>query len=539
MLLSVSSAVPVSLIVVDTAMTIVAASQTWADRYGVPAAQMLGKNLYAVRPVSAEWREIHSRCMAGAIEKRVRDAMVMDDGTEQVVKWEVRPWMHLDGKIGGIVIQSEVITEYVLEERKYQQLFRDLNLLMDITKLIFDQAVFMDEFDLIENACKKIVDFGGYGLAWFAYGPEATATKKTLKLVHKYGPAIHYLDEFEIDLDNEVHRNGPSATAIITGSPTVVNDIPSSRLYNPWLRSAVRNHLQSSVSIPVDLGHGQRGIIVVYSSEKEAFGEEEVAIFTRISVALSYSILAQRADQEHKIALLKMDKVVKDLNSRNRNLESFSDLVSHTLRSKVASLVGIAELIDDEMVQDSEKTEMVKNMGFLARSLDESMKDLNSTLLVRNHLVLNHDIIELEQKFIDVLFKLDLVFPGRKSTVTTDFAHARFVRADRYYLFEATFQLLQCLVRHETKEVTHEIKVNSHVSGGYVTIYFHDTILGVKMLDCEYAIFDIYRKYYQHYNTGGIKLFYVGAILEVLGGKFSAETIEPCSVVFSMQLPVA
>ena len=102
---------PAAIAMFDTQMRYIAASQHWLADFGVAGQDLRGRSHYAVFPeIPDRWREIHRRCLAGAVERADEDPFVRADGTVQWIRWEVRPWYAATGDVGGIIIFSEDIT---------------------------------------------------------------------------------------------------------------------------------------------------------------------------------------------------------------------------------------------------------------------------------------------------------------------------------------------------------------------------------------------------------------------------------------------
>ncbi|MBK8027536.1 MAG: hypothetical protein IPK19_40690 [Chloroflexi bacterium] len=49
-------------------------------------------------------KEIHRRCLQGAVEKSDADLFPRADGTDDWVRWEIRPWRDHRGEVGGILL---------------------------------------------------------------------------------------------------------------------------------------------------------------------------------------------------------------------------------------------------------------------------------------------------------------------------------------------------------------------------------------------------------------------------------------------------
>jgi len=93
------------------------ASHRWLTDYRLNEPDVIGRSHYEVFPeIPERWKEIHRRCLGGAVEKSDADEFLREDGSRDWLRWEVRPWHTAQGDIGGLIIFSEVITERKLGE---------------------------------------------------------------------------------------------------------------------------------------------------------------------------------------------------------------------------------------------------------------------------------------------------------------------------------------------------------------------------------------------------------------------------------------
>lgn len=90
----------------------IAVSDRFLKDYEVKAEDIIGKHHYEVFPeIPQRWKDIHQRCLAGAIERNDDDSFERSDGSITYNRWECRPWRRIDGEIGGIIMYTEVTTE--------------------------------------------------------------------------------------------------------------------------------------------------------------------------------------------------------------------------------------------------------------------------------------------------------------------------------------------------------------------------------------------------------------------------------------------
>lgn len=119
---------PVALAMFDRDMRYLAASQRWLRAYGVKKSKIIGRSHYELFPELPErWKNFFKHGLAGEILHEEEDCFERPDGTQQWLRWDIRPWFDADGAVGGIVIFTEDITDRKREQEavaRSEQLFR-------------------------------------------------------------------------------------------------------------------------------------------------------------------------------------------------------------------------------------------------------------------------------------------------------------------------------------------------------------------------------------------------------------------------------
>jgi len=102
---------PAAMAMFDKEMRYVSVSRKWMKEYDL-SDNVIGKKHYDLFPnILDRWKQVHGRCMKGAVENSDDDYYEKDDGTPVWLKWNVHPWYMATGEIGGIVIFTENITQ--------------------------------------------------------------------------------------------------------------------------------------------------------------------------------------------------------------------------------------------------------------------------------------------------------------------------------------------------------------------------------------------------------------------------------------------
>lgn len=103
---------PAAVAMFDTSMRYVAHTDRWLQDYHLDQSSLVGLCHYDVFPeIPAHWKAKHQRILAGATESCEEEHFQRADGSENILRWEVRPWYMSDDAVGGIIMLTEEITE--------------------------------------------------------------------------------------------------------------------------------------------------------------------------------------------------------------------------------------------------------------------------------------------------------------------------------------------------------------------------------------------------------------------------------------------
>ena len=117
---------PAAIAMYDQSMRYLAVSRRFLRDYGLdegldPGA-LCGQSHYAVFPdLPDRWRAIHQRVLAGETLSANDDPFPRATGSTDWVRWEMTPWRHADGSVGGALLFSEFTTDRVEAERALAQ----------------------------------------------------------------------------------------------------------------------------------------------------------------------------------------------------------------------------------------------------------------------------------------------------------------------------------------------------------------------------------------------------------------------------------
>jgi diguanylate cyclase (GGDEF)-like protein len=184
--------------------------------------------------------------------------------------------------IGAYVTKRELN----LEEKRKQVL--DLNRMLRVTYSINQLIVrATDLSELFNEAVRILVKEGEFALAWI--GMIEDETKQVIP-VASYG-MIDYLDGIKISVDPKIPEGmGPTGTAAREGTVQVVIAIDEDPRFLPWKENARRFGIKSCVALPIRSDQKVEAVLNVYSTRKNQFLQDEVALLQSVADDLGYAI---------------------------------------------------------------------------------------------------------------------------------------------------------------------------------------------------------------------------------------------------------
>ncbi|MBB6499207.1 PAS domain S-box protein [Pedobacter cryoconitis] len=171
--------VPVAMAIVDLEMKFLAVSEKWVATHGHEGIELIEKSYTEVFPhMDEQWWCLLEECLKGKRQQAVKEHRFnRSDGCTSWLRWEARPWLTEEGRIGGLMLYSEDITEkknISLNEKRFQ-LFMDyfpgLCWMMDDQNVLkYANKNFLETLNLSEEVLgKKSEEIFGLDIAQSAH----------------------------------------------------------------------------------------------------------------------------------------------------------------------------------------------------------------------------------------------------------------------------------------------------------------------------------------------------------------------------------
>lgn len=227
---------------------------------------------------------------------------------------------------------------------------------------------------------------------------------------------------------------------------------------------------------------------------------------------------------EQKILEIERAKMISDLIQRNKDLEQFSYIISHNLRSPVANIKGLVEMLDSDHLSDQESKLFREKLAFSVQKMDGIINDLNLVLQVKNNLEGYSEIVKFNDVIDDIKISISSYLQEEEVEIITDFTEISEMMTLKGYLHSIFYNLISNSVKYRRPGVKPVIFISTHVVGDKFHIVFRDNGLGIDLSKKEIQIFGLYKRFHMHIQGKGMGLFMVKTQVETLGGRISVSS---------------
>ncbi|MBI5374267.1 MAG: PAS domain S-box protein [Candidatus Schekmanbacteria bacterium] len=391
---------PAPIAMFDRDMKYIMASRRFLIDYNLGDQNLIGRSHYELFPeIPERWREIHRRCLAGAIEKSEEDPFLRADGKIDWVRWEMRPWYETQGEVGGIILFSEVITERMRAEEEIRTVNEEL---LAINRIIMACSTILDTKEILNKIMDESIQITGLeGGTICLVGPD-----ETLEL------AVHRAtSEATIqDLTTNAIKVGDCLCGACARDlkPLILRDRESVLRFAT--REAIRGEdIRFHAAFPLIMAGKCLGVLCVFTRTDKKPVERSLKLLETITTQITLALDNARLYEETAQYAANLEDRVKartaELATANEKLKELDRLksmfiasMSHELRTPLNSVIGFSSVLLNEWkgpLNDEQK----KLLSTISRSGKHLLALINDVI----------DVSKIEAGEIDVhLEKFDL-----------------------------------------------------------------------------------------------------------------------------------
>lgn len=250
-------------------------------------------------------------------------------------------------------------------------------------------------------------------------------------------------------------------------------------------------------------------------------------------ICISIADITLRKQQE-----IEREKITTDLIQRNKDLEQFTYVISHNLRSPLTNIMGLSQLLqEDGQTEDFQKM-YTKQLSVSVEKMDIIIKDLNYVLQIKKEMSEVKQNIFFSDLVQDIKLSIEYLILKEDVTLVTDFTEINSLITVKSYLYSIFYNLITNSIKYRQQGLSPVIEVKSRMSAKKIELIFTDNGLGIDLKRKGKEVFGLYKRFHHHIEGKGMGLFMTKTQVESLGGSISIESELQKGTKFIISFPV-
>ena len=235
-------------------------------------------------------------------------------------------------------------------------------------------------------------------------------------------------------------------------------------------------------------------------------------------ILCSFVNISKRIEEE-----LKLKNLSEYLTKQNKQLESFSFIVSHNLRGSTSNLVSLLHFYKDQNDKEGQDFIMSK-VEQTVSNLTATLNNLLEVISIRSDGSLKKEEISFEEVFLKLIQTYQGEIMKYDANILRDFAKAQKIDYFAPYLESIMHNLLSNALKYSNPNIKPNVKFETYLKNNRVCMKVSDNGLGINLERNGKHLFGFNKIFHKHPDAKGVGLFITKAQIESFGGEISAES---------------
>lgn len=247
-------------------------------------------------------------------------------------------------------------------------------------------------------------------------------------------------------------------------------------------------------------------------------------------ILCSFINISNRIEEE-----LKLKKLSEYLTRQNKQLESFSFIVSHNLRGSTSNLISLLDFYKDQNNKEGQEFIMNK-VDQTVNNLSVTLNNLLEVISIRSNGNLKTEVVFFEEVFLKLIQTYQGEIMKYDANVLHDFEKAQKIDYFAPYLESIMQNLLSNALKYSNPKTKPIVKFETYIQDNSVFMKVSDNGLGIDLARNGKQLFGFNKIFHKHPDAKGVGLFITKEQIESLGGEISAESLVGKGTTFTIIL---
>lgn len=251
---------------------------------------------------------------------------------------------------------------------------------------------------------------------------------------------------------------------------------------------------------------------------------------TIIGVCLSaYDITKLKKLEDEK------QNLIKDLIQRNRDLEEFTQIMSHSIRGPLSSILGLIDILTDDSSLEDVKF-AVNGLRTSSKNLDVVITELINVLNLKDQNNEPKALVELESLVMDVKKHIAQYIDKSDAIITCRFDNVPTITAVKSHVFNIFQQLILNSIKYNNTNSQPLIAITSEHKDGKTVITYTDNSGGIDLEKYKDHVYKLSKKFVSNRDGNNMGLFMIQTLVEMLNGTLDIKSELGIGSCFTIEL---
>jgi PAS domain S-box-containing protein len=221
----------------------------------------------------------------------------------------------------------------------------------------------------------------------------------------------------------------------------------------------------------------------------------------------------------------RLQSITADLQRKNEQLEEFTQIVSHNLRSPMGNITSLLTFMENSS-SDEDKAQFIKFLKESAANAMTTLDELNEVLKVKQNKNIEKQDLEFEKVFQQVKSMISAKIAETSAEIHSDFKKAPSIQYPHIYLESIFLNLLTNALKYSKPNQKPVIHVKTYYNKKDIILEIKDNGLGINMDRHGHQVFKLQKTFHKHPESRGIGLFMIRNQIETMGGEITIKSQE-------------
>jgi len=232
-------------------------------------------------------------------------------------------------------------------------------------------------------------------------------------------------------------------------------------------------------------------------------------------------------------------EMIKQLQIKNNDLNQFTYIVSHNLRSHIAKILGLMFLVEKDIDRKPNNKELLKIVLNEVNGLDIVIHDLNTILSIQDSGNKSMELVAFDTILEQIEQSLSVQIEESNALINSNFSSSPELVTIKSYCYSIVQNLLSNAIKYRSPDRQLEILIRTNNDGSFICLSFKDNGMGIDLIKNKDKIFALYKRFHSNQIPGrGIGLNLVKTQIESLGGRVEVQSTVDVGTEFKIFFPI-